>query len=885
MNTPSKIDDDNDDNDEKATLKSGAGDKMANEQLQLQQQQQLEVVVVEDDDDDDGEMNSVAGGELAIIERDERILNNITGYLTFTTTSTTPLTNGRAHVGPPPFASPLNYSVHSASTSTSMNGPSWSTIRTPATPGLVSISPLVGRLDGDCGDSCDAEGDYNEDYGNYYFEEEELGPHHDYHDGNADCIGSNKNSVSSGHNNSANIKRFVDDGYGNNEEDSYHRSQWEKHIMIDRQRKLAANIFAHQQPLRSYCLDAYHAAQEVQQTLLQQRKRLQRQPTHDESPETLVEPANENEFQYRYNGRQQQQLQQQQQQYPLRRRGGASRMERGACQHQYQQEHRDMIALIFSLVHHVFDNVPLSVAGDLLGGCREVALDSSFATVRITSMTMNGIAGTVFRAVGGVWDGVTSFNPVNFAHFVITRPFNMMGRTTEVVVSGIQSVATGVGSASSLALHRLSAKPSSGSLISQTSGLRRLRSPAVSKKLLKKLSSLNSAATVLSYKELDDNTGGLSRQAMSRVQRMMHYDVSLRPFMATVRLEDSFKRSLSTVDGTAFDGHSVASSSSTPLDSPFMCTPQSFPPTPVSRRMVLARGSRHAADVVYLARDQLRVNDGLESENERTREMAQALTQGKRLAVFDAEDASGGIDLTCGQHVATKVGNQLYCSTRSMIPILRNCFVYFEMTVLPRHGGDLLSQTTMATLSVGLSTKEMPPNTLTGAWKGSIGLCTTGQVLVAGQWTAPDPTLSAFGDSSTIGVLCCLDDSSAFQTWDGTVVNASVTFNIDGHIVRPPVTNIPAPAPTTDESCNTTQQTSSSLPTGGPVPPSFNVPLLVPAEEELYPTLTLHHPGMSVMCRFSAGDILAQSREAIGAPTRQPIFTIDGSIVFDEETD
>jgi hypothetical protein len=118
---------------------------------------------------------------------------------------------------------------------------------------------------------------------------------------------------------------------------------------------------------------------------------------------------------------------------------------------------------------------------------------------------------------------------------------------------------------------------------------------------------------------------------------------------------------------------------------------------------------------------------------------------------------------------------------------------------------------------------------------------------------------------------------------DGTVVNATATFNIDGHIVRPPVTNLPVPG-THESPAAASAQQSSFLAGGGPVPPSFTLPLLVPAEEELYPTLTLHHPGMSVMCRFSAGDILAQSREAIGAPTTVPIFTVDGSIVFDDET-
>lgn len=745
--------------------------------------------------DDSGEHDNSTLNERndldAMMARDEKILNNITSFLTFSDAIS--LASGALSAS---AVSPSPGQRSYRSTTTAASGCGGWAIGTPATPGLVAISPIDPAFEFTQEDE-----DYNDD--EYYDDE-------DY----------NTRKGGSGR-------------------------DWEKSVMLDRQRKLAANIFAHQQPLRSYCLEAYQAAQEVNQTMQQQA-----QQQYEESPETLVEPL--------LSGR---------------------RRQRGRRGHHHHDDN-ERLQTLFKILSRVFNNVPLSVALDVLGGFREVALDSSFATVRITSMTLNGLVQAIIRIVIRVWDGVTSFNPVHFAHFVITRPFNMMGKTTEVVVSGIQSVATGVGSASSLALHRLSAKnPSSGSLISQASGLRRIRSPAASKKLLKKLSSLNSAATVLSYKELDDNTGGLSRQAKNRVQRMMHYDVSLRPFMATVRLEDSFKRSLSTVDTASGDGEQPSSASSTPLDSPFMCTPQSFPPTPASRRAVLARGSRHAADVVYLARDHLRVHDGLVSDNERTREMAEALTQGKRLAVFDAEDASAGIDLTCGQHVATKVGNLLYCSTRSMIPILRNCFVYFEMTVLPRPGGDLISQTSMATLSVGLSTKEMPPNTLTGAWKGSVGLCTTGQILVAGQWCSPDPTMSSFGNRATVGVLVCLDDSSAFETWDGTVVNATVTFNIDGHTVRPPVSSLP---PTGLFETSTVAHPTVA---GGTVPPSFTLPLLVPVEEELYPTLTLHSPGTSVMCRFSAGDIVAQSRESIGAPKKVPIFTVDGSVVFDEDAD
>lgn len=48
----------------------------------------------------------------------------------------------------------------------------------------------------------------------------------------------------------------------------------------------------------------------------------------------------------------------------------------------------------------------------------------------------------------------------------------------------------------------------------------------------------------------------------------------------------------------------------------FMCTPQSFPPTPVSRANVLARTSQFSDDLLFLARDQLRLRENLNGKDE-----------------------------------------------------------------------------------------------------------------------------------------------------------------------------------------------------------------------------------------------------------------------------
>jgi hypothetical protein len=241
---------------------------------------------------------------------------------------------------------------------------------------------------------------------------------------------------------------------------------------------------------------------------------------------------------------------------------------------------------------------------------------------------------------------------------------------------------------------------------------------------------------------------------------------------------------------------------------------------------------------------------------------------------------------------------------------------------ISRHGGAsslLVPQAGTTFLSIGLSTKEMPPNNLVGAWKGSVGLCTTGQLLTAGQWCSPvDPSQSAFGVRSTIGCLVCLDDGSAFETWDGVMVTASCTFTVNDRIVSPPAimgrrgggSFSPQSQPTPPRSAAATPtmewnppstaaaptlspqpppiSLSSSPPSSiprcanlnVPPPPSFTLPLLVPAEEELYPTVTLHSPSARVLCRFSAADILATSRETLGAPPGVTIYAVDGSVIF-----
>lgn len=372
----------------------------------------------------------------------------------------------------------------------------------------------------------------------------------------------------------------------------------------------------------------------------------------------------------------------------------------------------------------------------------------------------------------------------------------------------------------------------------------------------------------------------------------------MRPFVATVAIssyvdnedDESEKPRLPFEDSSAnLSMDSACNLSVDEDDSPFMCTPQSFPPTPHSRQLVIAQRSQFSDDVVFIARDRLRIHDGLKSEDERTRERSRALEVEKRLAVFACKDLSCGIDLTCGRHIATKVGHMYYASTRSMIPILRSCFVYFEFTVLPQTVHNSLIPGHAATLAIGLSTEEMPPNTLVGAWQGSVGLCTTGQILMAGQWCSPaNPLMSAYVAGSTVGCLVYLDDESAFETWDGVMVKAVVRFNVNGVTVAQPVSTLPmtgSPATQPSVVLSPPHMTGGRELSGATISAldptrSTALNLLVPAIEDLYPTVTIQSSGTAVVCRFSTEDIAANSRASMGALDGVAVYAVDGSVIF-----
>eukprot|EP00977_Amphora_coffeiformis_P027233 scaffold34597_cov177-Amphora_coffeaeformis.AAC.1 len=294
-------------------------------------------------------------------------------------------------------------------------------LRTPATPGLVALSPgATPRLEYDCPEN------------NEIADDEEL---------------------------------------NSQEETEYMNMILQEKRRRWAQQKLAAAVFAHPGSLRSFCLDAYQTAVEI--------RHRQEQST---TPELDVPQ-------------------------PVQRKMSARRTRRRM--------------IINSIIDFVFHNLPVSVLIDVIEAVGEVSLDTTFASYRLTTKTMNAIVRALVHVVTTVWECIINFNPFQLLETVVSFQFNAMEKTSEALATGIQSVATGMGSAmgsaSSMALHRLSnanlsanKSASTGSLL-HDSGLRRPRTNGLglNKKLLKKLSSINDAARVVSYMESGDITGGL----------------------------------------------------------------------------------------------------------------------------------------------------------------------------------------------------------------------------------------------------------------------------------------------------------------------------------------------------------------------------------------
>ncbi len=389
---------------------------------------------------------------------------------------------------------------------------------------------------------------------------------------------------------------------------------------------------------------------------------------------------------------------------------------------------------------------------------------------------------------------------------------------------------------------------------------------------MKSIKRRNRTSLLLSYAEAQ-RTAACEKEDVAYIRRKLIYDIPLKPFQATVeRYYDS--------SSDASDNDDGAFSLSKPSHE--IVTPISIPLSPNRRAMAMNHSSIMSDDVVYLARARLRLDECLNSEDTTTRVTADFLKRQSQLAVLNPRGTAGNIALSCGQHCATKIGPALYSSIRSMVPVLRNRYIFcqFSITAL---------ESCSANLSIGLSTSDMPENALVGAWKYSVGLDSTGQILLSSRWHRCEGT-KEFGVGSTVGLLVFVDDSTVYQSWDGEKVTAYCMFSVDGEgvgvMVGPTEVDelrkaylplycmdmdvTPAPGGTTEGS--------------GAV---GCIELDLPGNTDVYPTLTLQSPFTQVQCRFDSADLVLPrppngktARESIGAPLGVAVYGLDGSVVL-----
>lgn len=390
------------------------------------------------------------------------------------------------------------------------------------------------------------------------------------------------------------------------------------------QSKLAQAVFAHPHPLRDYCLDAYATAVRLSQN----RKRQQQQQSQKQAnpnPETLrhrpdISPSSK----LHYCDGEMPELGEHDHQ-----KAYANNSSTVIVQHpskRKRQTLRKKTKILRVIFNKLLNSIPPSVLLDLLESSFDLSIHTIFAYVKITCFSAQTIISVTSNTTFTILDSLSSINIFELAH-------RSVNRTGEKLASGLQSVATGVGSASNAALERLSRQglALAGAGLSRGGGGMKngmqgkvvaVENPLESKvrvldsylihdfliqhftyslfwQLFRRLHKMDNVSKLVAYSERFGEEA-FSRSQKKRAQRMMHYNVSFRPFTATIQpaspkktgkgmnKEVSFDLSTKSpgsynVEDVPSDNDSLSSESLSNTGSIFMRTPTSFPPTPTSR--------------------------------------------------------------------------------------------------------------------------------------------------------------------------------------------------------------------------------------------------------------------------------------------------------------
>ena len=114
-----------------------------------------------------------------------------------------------------------------------------------------------------------------------------------------------------------------------------------------------------------------------------------------------------------------------------------------AHSHPQKHAHSGHVHLIQMLGDLLFHNVPLTVFLDVVEATGGTTIDTGGATITITIAGLQVAASTIGTITSKVCDTTIYCvtNPFRVLEAIINLQFNAMGKTSEVLVSGIQSVA------------------------------------------------------------------------------------------------------------------------------------------------------------------------------------------------------------------------------------------------------------------------------------------------------------------------------------------------------------------------------------------------------------------------------------------------------------
>jgi hypothetical protein len=330
-------------------------------------------------------------------------------------------------------------------------------------------------------------------------------------------------------------------------------------------------------------------------------------------------------------------------------------------------------------------------------------------------------------------------------------------------------------------------------------------------------------------------------------------------------------------------------------------SPLSLPCTPESRAQYVSYCNLEADRVVFLARDRLRLEAQVESNDFHSREAACELLHKGKTVAFDDSMPVPGVWFACGQHVALKVDGSGCSSCRASVPVWEDIHVYIEFAITNQSvDGEFRDP---LELCVGLMPADQRAVTMVGHGSRSIGLRSDGHALINGclYGTSLTGFQTPIGRSkrsipvvmdaaSTVGMLINLPSSRVSDTSRSTPIRgvrrsealerASVDtdgMNSDASVSG--ITDCERDCPDHDfiVAFNVNGTAVHLSPAGVSALRSWFDGL---GGTEMFPAVSLLTKNTGAWCRFCESDVRFRLRSLIGAPEGVPVYCLDGSVLI-----